>query len=83
MYFLLYHRYHQELSHGAGPMAEWLSWCVLLQQPRVSPVQIWGADMDHSSSHAEVVSHMPQLEGPTTKNIRNYVLGGFGEKNEK
>ena len=29
--------------------------------------------------HVEAVSHMPQLEGPTTK-IYNYVLGGFGEK---
>ena len=26
---------------------------------------------------------MPQLEGPTTKKIYNYVLGGFGEKKQK
>ena len=38
--------------------------------------------MHRSSGHAKVVSHMPQLEGPTTK-IYNYVLGGFGEKEEK
>ena len=25
---------------------------------------------------------MPQLEGPTTKNIYNYVLGGLGEKKQ-
>ena len=31
------------------------------------------------SSCAEAASHMPQLEGFTTK-IYNYVLGGFGEK---
>ena len=31
---------------------------------------------------AEAASHMPQLEGPTTK-IYNYVLGGFGEKKQK
>ena len=30
---------------GAGPMAEWLSSCAPLQQPRVSRVQIPGADM--------------------------------------
>ena len=35
------------------------------------------------SGHAEAASHMPQLEGPTTKNIYNYVPGGFGEKKEK
>src|SRR3712207_8378015 len=33
----------------------------------------------HSLGHVEAASHMPQLEGPTTK-IHNYVLGGFGEK---
>ena len=32
--------------------------------------------------HVEVASHVPQLEGPTTK-IYNYVLGGFGEKKQK
>ena len=30
---------------GAGPMAEWLSSHALLQWPRVSPIQILGADM--------------------------------------
>ena len=30
---------------AAGPMAEWLSSRALLQWPRVSPVQILGADM--------------------------------------
>ena len=35
-----------------------------------------------SSGHAEVASHMPQLEGPTTK-IYNYILGRFGEKKQK
>src|SRR3712207_7195740 len=33
----------------------------------------------HSSGHTEGASHMPQLEGHTTR-IYNYVLGGFGEK---
>ena len=36
----------------------------------------------HSSGHVEAVSHMTQLEGPTTK-IYNYVLGGFGEKKQE
>ena len=37
----------------------------------------------HSSGHVEAASHMPELEGPTTK-IYNYVLGGiWGEKAER
>ena len=32
--------------------------------------------------HAQVVSHMPKLEGLTTK-MYNYVLGGFGEEKQK
>ena len=32
-----------------------------------------------SLGHVEAASHIPQLEGPTTKTY-NYVLGGFGEK---
>ena len=34
----------------------------------------------HSSSHAEVASHMPQLEGPTTKNAQLCTGGLWGEK---
>ena len=63
-------------------MAEWLSLHAPLWWPRVSLVRILGADMHHSSGHAEAASHMPQPEGPTTK-IYNYVLGGFGEKKKK
>ena len=60
-------------------MAEWLSSCALLQQPRVSLVRILGRTWHHSSGHIEAASHVPQLEGPTTK-IYNYVLGKFGGK---
>ena len=35
-----------------------------------------------SSAHAEVVSHIAQLEGPMTR-IYNYGLGGFGKKKKK
>ena len=34
----------------------------------------------HSSGHAEVASHMPQLEGPTTKNTQLCTGGLWGEK---
>ena len=61
-------------------MAEWLSSHAPLRQPRVSPVQILGTDL--VSGHAEEVSHVPQLEGPTIKR-HNYVLGGFGAKKQK
>ena len=33
------------LDLGASPMAEWLSSCAPLPQPRASPVRILGADM--------------------------------------
>ena len=67
-------------------MAEWLSSRAPLRQPRVSLVQTLGADTwHHSSGHAEAVSHMPQLEGPTTK-IYLYTTmywGLWGEKAER
>ena len=34
-----------------------------------------------SSDHAEVASHVPLLEGPTTK-LYNYVLGGIWGENK-
>ena len=52
-------------------MAKWLSSHAPLWRPRVLLVR--------SSGHAEVASHVPQLEGPTPR-IYNYVPGGFGEK---
>ena len=36
-----------------------------------------------SSGHAEAASHMPQLEGPTTKNIELCTGGVVGEKKQK
>ena len=62
-------------------MAEWLSFHALLHRPRVSPVRVLGADLAHSSSHAEAVSHTAQPEGPTT-GIYNYALKAL-EKEEK
>ena len=63
-------------------MSEWLSLYALLQRPRVSPVQILGADRDRSSGHAEAGSHIAEPEGPTTR-MYNYILGGFREKKKK
>ena len=35
-----------------------------------------------SSGHTQVVSHVAELEGPTTRRY-SYALGGFGEKEKK
>ena len=62
---------HNFKSNGRGqPVAEWLSWYAPLQR------QTW----HRSSGHAEAASHMPQLEGPTTKNIQLCTKGLWGEK---
>ena len=70
--------------HGRGP-ALWPSgWIFTLcfGGPGFCQFGSWAQTWHHSSSHAEATSHMPQLEGPTTR-IHNYVLGDFGEKKEK
>ena len=57
-------------SAAGGPVFPWFeSW-----------VRTWHC----SSNHAEVASHIPQLEGPTTKNIQ-LCTGGLwgGKKKEK
>ena len=66
-------------------MAEWLCLCPLLGRPRVSEVGSWAWTWHHSSGHVEVAPHMPQLEGPTIKNIQLWGGGlrGFGEKKKK
>ena len=40
----------------------------------------WARTWHCSSNHAEAASHMPQLEGPTTKNIQLCTGGLWGEK---
>ena len=42
----------------------------------------WAQTWPCSLGHVEAVSHIPQLEGPTTR-ISKYVLGGFGEKKQE
>ena len=42
----------------------------------------WVQTCHHSSSHAEAVSHIAELDGFTTR-IYNYLLGGCGEKKKK
>ena len=40
----------------------------------------WARTWHHSSSHAAAASHMPQLEGPTTKNTQLCTGDLWGEK---
>ena len=42
----------------------------------------WVQTRHRLSGHVKAVSHMPQLEGPTSK-IYNYVRGRFGEKKQE
>ena len=65
---------------GAGPMAEWLSSRTPLQAAQcfvgLNPGRTWRC----SSNHTEAKSHMPQLEGPTTKEYTTMYWGLWGEK---
>ena len=61
-------------------MAEWLSSRTLLQGPRVRRFESWAQTWHRSASHAEAASHMPQLEGPTTKNTQLGTEGLWGKK---
>ena len=72
----------QKVGKRAGPVVEWLSSHAPLGGPGFCRVGSWAQTWHHSSGHVEAASHVPQLEGPTTK-IYNYVLGGFGEKKQK
>ena len=40
----------------------------------------WARTWHRSLGHPEVAFHMPQLEGPTTKNIQLCIGGLWGEK---
>ena len=58
-------------------MAEWLS----SHAPGFHWFRSWAQTWNRSSSHAEAASHMPQLEGPTTKKNMQVCTGGlWGEK---
>ena len=43
----------------------------------------WARTWHRSSNHAEAASHMPQLQGPTTRNIQLCTGGLWGEKGKK
>ena len=51
--------------------------------PVVRWFESWAWTWHCSSNQAEAVSHMPQLEGPTTKNIQLCTGGLWGGKGKK
>ena len=53
-------------STAGGPVFRWF--------------ESWARTWHCSSNHAEAVSHIPHLEGPTTKNIQLCTGGLWGEK---
>ena len=75
-------KYYLKMTLGAGPMAEWLILGTLLWGPGVRGFRSLAWTWHRSSGHAEVASHMPQLEGPGTR-IYNNVLGLWGENKNK
>ena len=56
--------------------------CSCFGSPGFRRFRSWAWTWHCSSSHAEAVSHMPQLEGPTTKNTQLRTRG-LWEKKEK
>ena len=67
-------------NRGAGPMAKWLSSRTLLRGPGFHEFKSWAQTWHRSSGHTEEASHMPQLEGLTTKNAQLCTGGLWGEK---
>ena len=62
-------------------MAEWLSSHAPLQAAQLFRwFESWAQTWHYSSNCAEAASHMPQLEGPTMKNIQLCTGGLWGEK---
>ena len=68
---------------GAGPVAEWLSSHAPIYRLKFPRFRSWAWTWHRSSGHAEAASHMPQLEGPTTKNIQLRTGGLQGERKKK
>ena len=64
----------------ASPLAESLSSSILLRWTGFHWLESWARTWHRWSSHAEAASHMPQLEGPVTKNTQLCTVGLWGEK---
>ena len=62
-------------------MTKRLSSSVPLHGPGFCRFGSWAQTQHRSPSHAEAASHIPQLEGPTTKNMQ-LCTGGLWEKKE-
>ena len=67
--------------HGAGPVVKFTRSAA--GGPVFRQFESWAWTWHCSSNHTEAVSHMPQLEGPTTKKIQLCTGGLWGEKGKK
>ena len=68
---------------GAGSVAEWLGSHSAAGGPVFPWFESWARTWHCLSGHAEAASHVPQLEGPTMKNIQLCTGGLWGEKGKK
>ena len=74
------HLFNTKTNPGLAP---WLSGevrALRFSGPGFRQFESWARTWHHSSGHAEGASHMPQLEGPTTKNTQLCTGGLWGEK---
>ena len=77
---------HKNDLLGAGLVAGWLKFASSTAGgPVFRRFKSWGRTWHCSSNHAEAASHMPQLGGPTTKNIQlcTWVLWGKEKRKKK
>ena len=79
------HRYHTSKNIGVGwPRGRVVKFeCSTAGGPGFRRFESWAQTWHHSSSHAEAASHIPQLEGPTTKNTQLCTRELWGEKGKK
>ena len=67
-------------KEGPALWAEWLSSWLHFSGPGFCQFGSWARIRHCSSGHVEVASHMPQLEGPTTKIYTTMYWGDLGRK---
>ena len=66
--------------YGGRPHGRVVKFACSTAPPGFRWFRSWVWTWHHSSGHVEAASHMPQLEGPTTKNTQLCTRGFWGEK---
>ena len=67
-------------TYWGWPVAKWFSLFASCGLPGFRRCRSWAQTWHCSSGHAEVASHMPQLEGPTAKKYTTVYWGDLGEE---